>query len=193
MKKLIGSDFGSYTFNPATRQITLTTGLTSYLTQEQVLLITNVTDGILIYSFADTSIGGTIASDVITLTYDTSSMSSSDRLQIYIDVIDNSEDLLKLVKRQTKLMESLGVVDTAQRLRVAVEAMPTVTVNAHAVTNTVGIGVANTVNTIGAPWTLASQNVNYISEGPISQHWRVLEDSHVSYALNIRSNLSFSS
>ncbi|HRZ18520.1 MAG TPA: hypothetical protein P5136_00445 [Methanofastidiosum sp.] len=89
MKKLIGSDFGSYTFNPATRQITLTTGFSTYLKLEQILLITNVTANTIIYSFADPNLGGSITNDVITLVYDTVAMNASDSLQIFIDIIDD--------------------------------------------------------------------------------------------------------
>tara|TARA_A100001201_G_scaffold99205_2_gene85360 strand:+ start:974 stop:5956 length:4983 start_codon:yes stop_codon:yes gene_type:complete len=55
-------------------------------------LITNVTDNVIIYNFADSTKGGTISYDetqnksTLTLTYDTTSMSDSDELQIFIDI-----------------------------------------------------------------------------------------------------------
>ena len=54
---------------------------------KEVLMITNVTDNIIIYLFNDPDKGGTIDSDgnVITLNYDTSEMSDDDELQIFID------------------------------------------------------------------------------------------------------------
>lgn len=57
----------------------------------ELLLITNVTDNIVIYNFADTSKGGSLSYDsaanetTITLTYNTTGMSDTDKLQIYVD------------------------------------------------------------------------------------------------------------
>lgn len=73
----------NYTFSAATKQVTLTDYAS--ITQEQLLLITNVTDNIIIYNFADPAAGGTVSGNVVTLTYDTTSMSNGDRLQIFID------------------------------------------------------------------------------------------------------------
>lgn len=185
MKKLIGSDIGTYTFNATTGQITLS-GLADYLTLSQLLLITNVTDNIIIYNFANPSLGATISNNVITLEYNTSSMSNDDALMIFVEIRDNIDELLELQRRQIKILESLGTVDASNRQRVAVEAMPST-----AVTNTAGIGPADTVNTGTAPYALASRNANYVMLGPISYLWEVMEQSHISYAINVRSNLSF--
>lgn len=77
MKQLLKN----YTFNPATKQIDL---IVTGLALEQVLLITNTTTNTIIYNFA--SQGGTLAGSVLTLDYDTSLMSATDNLQIYIDI-----------------------------------------------------------------------------------------------------------
>jgi hypothetical protein len=94
MKKLIGSDIGTYTFSASAKQITLS-GLSETLTLDQVLTVVNVTDNIVIYNFGKAGLGGTIASNVITLIYDTSSMSDGDVLQIYVELTDTSEAQLK--------------------------------------------------------------------------------------------------
>jgi hypothetical protein len=52
---------------------------------ERILLITNVTDNIIIYNFADSTKGGTVAMNVLTLTYDTTSMDDSDKLLIFYE------------------------------------------------------------------------------------------------------------
>jgi len=52
---------------------------------DSILLITNVTDNIIIYNFADPTKGGTVSDNVLTLTYDTSSMSNTDKLLIFYD------------------------------------------------------------------------------------------------------------
>lgn len=80
MKKLITN----YTFNAAAKQITFT-DFTS-ISIKNVLLITNVTDNILIYNFASPALGGTTSSNVLTLTYNTASMENTDNLQIFYDV-----------------------------------------------------------------------------------------------------------
>lgn len=86
MKQLVGSDLGAYTFSASGKTVSIT-GLTITLKLEQILLITNVTRGIVLFNFADATLGGTInGSNVITLTCSTSGMSDADRLQIYIDV-----------------------------------------------------------------------------------------------------------
>jgi len=56
-----------------------------------VLSIINVTDQEIIYSPADVDKGATIASNVITLEYDTTSMDDADDLQIYMQY-NNSQD-----------------------------------------------------------------------------------------------------
>ena len=73
----------NYTFSAAARQITFTDYPS--LKHDQILLITNVTDNIIIYNFADPTAGGTLSGNVLTLLYNTTSMSNSDRLQIFID------------------------------------------------------------------------------------------------------------
>src|SRR6056297_397798 len=82
-KKLIKN----YTFDPANQQIILSRNYNL----EQLLIVTNATDNVVIYNFTDPAKGGTVAYDsatgetTITLTYDTTTMSSTDRLQIYMD------------------------------------------------------------------------------------------------------------
>lgn len=85
MKQLIGKDIGSYVFDKTTKMITFSGVI---LSQEQILTITNTTDQILIYCFADSSLGGDLVGSVLTLNYDTSAMSNTDSLQIYVDVPD---------------------------------------------------------------------------------------------------------
>jgi hypothetical protein len=84
MKLIPGVNLGSYTFDASAGTITIT-GFPTF-TIESVLLITNVTDNEVIYQFDLPAKGGTVAGSVITLTYDTSSMSDTDDLMIYIDV-----------------------------------------------------------------------------------------------------------
>jgi hypothetical protein len=81
MKKLVTS----YTFVAASK----TVQSSEFTSLKNILLITNVTDNIIIYNFADATKGGTFSGSTVTLTYDTSSMSNSDDLQIFIDDATN--------------------------------------------------------------------------------------------------------
>ena len=75
-------------------------------------LITNVTDGAIIYNFADSTKGGSVsytsATDTTTLTleHDTSSMSSTDDLQIFIDI---QEDKINFSETFTDPVSKLRV------------------------------------------------------------------------------------
>lgn len=73
----------NYTFDASAQTITLTDYTTIRL--DSILLITNVTDNVIIYNFADATKGGTVATNVLTLTYDTTSMADADKLLIYYD------------------------------------------------------------------------------------------------------------
>ena len=92
-KKIINVDIGTYAFNPTNKTITLS-GLDKTLTLENLLIITNVTDNIQLYNFADENLGAIISNNVITLDYDTTSMSSNDNIQIFIS--DTYSDLPQL-------------------------------------------------------------------------------------------------
>ena len=72
MKTLITS----YSFDAANKKVTFLDLL--FVEQSRVLLITNITDNVIIYNFADPLKGGTTANNVLTLTYNTVSMSNSD-------------------------------------------------------------------------------------------------------------------
>lgn len=173
MKKLISN----YTFNAVSKTVTLHDYSTVDL--EGLLLITNVTDNVIIYNFADPTRGGGINGNVITLIFDTSTMSNGDALQIYYDdgsvaasdltlqTLSDMVDYLKMITNQTKV---LSTQDTLQRQRVAVEAMPSVAITGTV--TTAGTVTANTQSTYG--------------ELSIRQ-----ELSRMEFAQGIRSNLVF--
>ena len=87
---LLGTDIGGYTFDASAQTITISGMPTIDL--QQILGIVNLTDQVSIYSSLDSSKGATIASNVMTLEYDTTAMSDGDELQIFIQY-NNSEDL----------------------------------------------------------------------------------------------------
>lgn len=73
----------NYTFDASEKTITFTDYTTIRL--DSVLLVTNVTDNITIYLFNDPALGGTVATNVLTLTYDTTAMADADKIQIFYD------------------------------------------------------------------------------------------------------------
>lgn len=89
MKKLISG----YIFNPSSGLVTLTDY--SGISLDNLLLITNVSSGQIIYNFADPNAGATIYnSNTFRLEYATSGvMNSGDKLQIFYDVPIEKRDL----------------------------------------------------------------------------------------------------
>jgi hypothetical protein len=85
MKQLIKHDIGTYIFTPLSRQVKV---VGVQVTQDQILTITNTTDSTMIYCFADSTLGGTwdAGAGTLTLAYDTTSMSETDALQIFVDL-----------------------------------------------------------------------------------------------------------
>lgn len=81
----------NYTFNAATKKITFSDYLSGGISLESVLLIVNVTDGLIIYNFPDPAKGGTVSSNELTLDYDTTGMSNTDDLMIYYDDPDAAQ------------------------------------------------------------------------------------------------------
>lgn len=139
----------NYTFNNLTKQITIT-NLPS-VSLEQILLITNTTSNIIIYNFAEPSLGATVSGNIITLDYDTTSMNSNDSLQIFLD-IENYKDLeilgnvmidgfASIVSQLESMKTAQGLADINGRSRVVIEAgtLPTVTTvgTVNTVTNSV--------------------------------------------------------
>jgi len=199
MKKLLGVDVsGSYSFDKTAKTVTFS-NLPSSITLANILLITNVTKNTLIYNFADSSNGAvSFNNNILTLDYDTSSMSDSDILQIFLDLESYEESLHTLLRRMNKLLESNAVVDSSLRQRVVVEAMPTTAVTlasapTTAVTNTTGFGVTFVSQTPSqGMYATAVPNMLAIYEGPVDQRWRIVDSSKAAYGSAIRPNLIFS-
>lgn len=73
-----------YTFSAADKTIAFTDF--AVINPARVLLITNTTDNVVIYNFAGgATLGGTVAGNVLTLTYDTTSMENTDALLVIYD------------------------------------------------------------------------------------------------------------
>jgi hypothetical protein len=96
MKRLIGKDIGSFIFTPVSKSITIS-GIDTF-TQEQILIITHGTSGSMLYNFADPSLvyGTSVSASTITLAYNTTAMSGSDPLLIYMDIPDGDPNDVSL-------------------------------------------------------------------------------------------------
>lgn len=83
----------NYSFNASNKEITFFDY--TNISLDCVLIITNVTDNLIIYNFADPTKGGTVISNRLTLTYDTSGMNDNDPLLIYYDDPDSSTEVIE--------------------------------------------------------------------------------------------------
>ena len=84
MKKLIGIEVGSYTFNAATRTITID-GVT--LTASSILLVVHVPTNTILYSFASSTKNGVLTlPGTLIVDADTTSYQNTDALQIFVDI-----------------------------------------------------------------------------------------------------------
>jgi hypothetical protein len=86
----------SYTFNPITRTVEV---FGKCIRREELILITNVTTNTVIYNFADSALGATnfvatnnenVEQTTIVLNYNTTGMSSNDKLSIVVDEVNET-------------------------------------------------------------------------------------------------------
>lgn len=189
MRQLMGIDVpGTFTFNASARTVTFT-NLTYTLALNNIILINNATANTIIYNFTDATAGAvSLTNNVLTLDYNTTPMSNSDKLMVYIDIEGYDDSWQTLFRRMNKLLESNGVVDSALRQRIAVEVMPTTTVTGTVVAQ----GQYGIFNQQGNVYGSSNTNVLPIAEGPVDQRWRIIDDARSCYAAAIRSKLTFS-
>ena len=193
-KALIGHDIGQYTFNAVAKTITFV-GLPTF-GLEQILLITNTTSNIIIYNFADpTPNGGTLAGNILTLDYNTASMSNTDPLQIYIDlpstaIVDqaamNDSYTHLLLERIADLLEPIATQDANNRQRVSVDAITATLANVTTV-GTVSALTGGTITTITNPVPVG----NVATIGSVDPRYLFIDTARNAYAQGIRSNLAF--
>lgn len=159
--------FEDYTFNAATKEVTFVT--TSTIGLSQLLLITNVTTNQIIYNFADPNAGGSIVNNVLTLDFDTTAMSNTDSLQIFLDSLMTpaSDEMLQSVQDQTemlgrvvKLLEPSSRANSAGMQQVDIAGSTAIVLNG-AITTYFG-GLSNTVSAAESAFNVQSR-VAYIA------------------------------
>ena len=113
----------NYTFNKTAKQVTFTDYVTIDL--DSILLVTNVTDNVIVYNFADPLKGGTVATNVLTLIYDTGTMDNADKLQIFYEdetvVAAQEATIQDLYNQMALLLDHLeygNITDKTKTLRV---------------------------------------------------------------------------
>ena len=111
----------NYTFVPSTKTVTINN---RYVQQERLLLITNVTKNKVIYNFSDASLRATTyttgmtgasGNTTIVLNYDTTTMSSTDKLQITIDEFNetfNPSEVLTDPANKLRVTQPQSMIDT---------------------------------------------------------------------------------
>ena len=160
----------NYSFNPATGVITFSDY--SSIKLENVLLVTNVTTNVMIYNFAVPALGGSVTGNQLDLDYNTSSMSSTDRLQIFYEETASkpaSDEGIVLLRRLVAMLAPIATQDVNQRQRVTVDAISS------------GLTLT-TVTAVG----------NTASLGGVDARFQFIDAARNAYANGIRQNLAFS-
>lgn len=159
MKQLVGSDQGKYSFDHSSGTITFTE--LQSLSLANILLITNVTRGEILYSFADSTLGASIVDNIIDLEADTSAMSSSDVLQIWIDIpVDDQCDNRSLLRRILDALLTPVGYDSSQNRSRQTTVIESGTVTTVSTCSTV-TNANNLINIDGRPGSMA---VNALDE-----------------------------
>lgn len=141
MKKLLGTDFqGTYLFKTASNTISFS-NLETPITLANILLITNVTANTIIYNFADSTKGAVSfdGTDLV-LDYNTSSMASTDILQIYVDMPNADTKLLRSI--DSLLKSPMGYDKSSSRYR------NTVSVETGTISTVSSVSTVSTVSNI---------------------------------------------
>lgn len=149
MKELIKD----YIFDPTNKNVVFNNY--DKIDLERVLLITNVTDNVIIYSFANPVAGGHVVNNnILNLQYDTTTMSDTDKLQIFyeLDAVPAKEatqadmyELMYSVYSAVKDLSALVSTISGGALRVSTTT-PVTIAGAVAIGTMPNVSVVNGVN-----------------------------------------------
>ena len=187
-KKLLSNS--EYTFNANAGTVTFAESLTG-LELQNVALITNVTTNVVIYQFNKSGFGGSLTGLILTLDYDTSGMSDSDDLQIFIEgdfIRSDTNESIILLRRIAQLLSPIATQDSAQRQRIVVEAMPASTTVAGTVT--VAQATAASLNATVTGTVAVSSVANIAAVAGIDPRFQFIDAARTAYATGIRANLT---
>lgn len=166
-----------YLFNKTNKTITFTQF--SSIRLDSVRMIANTTAGVIIYTFVDPLLGGTVLGNVLTLNYDTTTMSNGDSLQIIYNDESlnanslNQETLNSLVVTLNELASRLNIFASmanagAPGLRVAPIGTTTISGNVNASVSNATVayegGVPSYVNVVsGMNMTSMESNIKNVT------------------------------
>lgn len=148
-----------YTFDKANKKITFPD--IQDIRLEGFQLITNVSTGVIIYQFNNPLKGGTLSGNILTLTYDTTSMLDTHKLQIIYHPLKNgffqrSLALLETIKNGVLRPEWVTQTANGKSTRVLTDP----TSNLSTVDTVSNITNFNTIDSREIPWAL--QRAHYI-------------------------------
>lgn len=138
----------NYSFNKTAKTVTFNDY--GAIRLDQVLLIVNVTSNTVIYNFAGSGVGGTVSGNVLTLAYDTSGMSNTDKLLIYFEDATASllTDLTVAMQGLVEVLEShTAIHGTKGAVRVAIQDVDSI---GGAFTLSLPVSLASNTPTISA-------------------------------------------
>ena len=133
----------NYQFDAAAKTVKLTDY--EVIRLDSVLLITNVTKNIIIYNFASPKKGGTVFGNIVSLFYDTTKMSSTDKLQIYYE--DEQTGMGATLDQQLVLNE---LIETLQELSSRLNVFASMAQSGQPALRTHEIGTASIAGTVTA-------------------------------------------
>lgn len=111
----------NYTFDKVAKTVTFTDYTTIRL--DCILIIVNTTSNVIMYNFINPSLGGTVNNNVLTLAFNTSSMSNTDKLLIYYDDVE-AEQLVSDLALRESVTDDLTMA--LRRLTMAIMYPPTI-------------------------------------------------------------------
>lgn len=178
----------NYTFDKTTKTITFSDFEAIRL--DSVLMVTNATDGLILYNFADPSKGGTVLTNKLTLAYDTAAMNNNDKLKIIYEdenypssdetitllteQLDNND---RILRQLLELLKPLGItVSGSGRVSIDVNTLPAITI--------AGSQTLATVTTVG---TVTNQT-NMGGLNALDLQYNI---ARVAFAQGISSNITF--
>lgn len=141
----------NYIFDASEKSITFTGNET--LKIEGLKLITHIPSGTIIYRFNDAVNGGTLSNNVLTLDYNTTTFSDTDKLQIIYDSPSRfalsaaSEETLGFLKSLLHILKPLQIVTGAGSNRLSVD-VNSVTGTIGTVTTVTGVTTVTTVSSV---------------------------------------------
>ena len=182
----------NYTFDASAKTVTLTDF--TVVEVERLLQITNQTDGVILYQANNPAKLATVSGNVITLTFDTTTMSDTDILQIYYDdgeidsTLSEQEIHTDILYTLNEALQRLNRIATA--CGIAADLRVTLLGGTTAVTGTLtGVTTVTTVTTCSTVTTVNTvTNLAQIGAQPATQAIPSLQNQ-VAIANNI-SNLA---